>query len=213
MPAQIPGAEDIAQRYKLELIFEQDFLDDGDDEKLPYFLRGFFSLGSLKMNVEYSDYSVAQSVDATVSGWIHQLPRKNRSKVHGFVKTIEPLVMNFGGAVAACLALASGSWLLTQGTWSAPDAVSLVLFCLALATLAAPIVHSLCSRIYAAFRRTVPCPTLLLTQGDRDRVAKAEQAAARAKVMLSILFLGCILSFCVSFSAAWVFQALMVDGR
>lgn len=206
LPAQIPQAEELAQRYKVEIIFEQDMIDESDRKKLPYFLRGFFSLGSLKVDIEYTDYAVAQSLEATVQSWVNQLPKRKESKFHKVATFFEPAIMQFSGAVAATLALVGGAWRLSQIDVDAQKAAIIILVCFAAATLTAPFVHWLCSTSYKTIKKTAPCPTISLTQGDRDRISKIDDVHRKAEVLIGVLMVGCVLSFAVNLLAAMVFD-------
>lgn len=79
LPAEVPVAKEIAQRFKLNLTIYQ-FKFDEDDNNVHFFIRGKNLGGNLQLTMEYSDYAVSQNLIAAVDSWVNNLPSQTKNK-------------------------------------------------------------------------------------------------------------------------------------
>lgn len=73
LPPEIEQASEIAQRYKLTLVLDQDLYNPDEDL---FMMPRVPDINNIELNVEFSDYSVYQSLRAVVDEWVSHLPRR-----------------------------------------------------------------------------------------------------------------------------------------
>lgn len=85
LPVEIDSANDIVQRFKINAIIDQDLVEISDDG-LPYFIKNMASGDNIRVVIEYSDYAVARTLQATVDEWVESLKSRKIPSVYNFTQ-------------------------------------------------------------------------------------------------------------------------------
>ena len=202
-------AQDIAQRYKVEISITQEFTDS-DDMRLPYFIRQIGHIGQVLVKIEYTDYAVAQSIDACISGWIDTLKENKPHWLARYLFSAEYVAESFLDTAARATPMLAGALYIASnlGKISAQEAVALSLFCLALGFVSFTVVSRLTSAFYGLLRRFAPSTIIQITRGDRDKLAHLAKRRNDAKWLMSVVVISIVLSFVVNIYSAFVYDII-----
>lgn len=206
LPAEIPEASEIAQRYKIEVVFEKTYIND-DDPRIPYFIRALPSYSTLHLLLEYSDYAVAQAIEATVAGWVNSLPKRSVPKVVKYLTLIERPVDQLLPFLVRVISLIVGAAFLASSVplgWKA--ALSIVLYYVALGHLSYAFVNFLIGAFYRQLRKFAPNTEMVLTNGDVEGQEKAQRLVSDAKGVIVVLGLGVGLATVTNIFSAWLYE-------
>ena len=208
LPVEINAAKDIGQRYKIQLIFRQAFLEE-DDVNVPFFVRGMVMPSIVYAEIEYSDFSVAQAIEATITGWSKTLEIQNRSGFISAVVKLESVARTFFDSLSRSAAFIAGAFYISKGNFSAQSAAAVVLFSMAVGFFGYTLVSFLVDKIYETIRFAVPNPVIVLTKGDRDRFSGLKRKSEAAKFLISLLGVGVILAFIVNIAASLFYDRIL----
>jgi len=207
LPSGVDQAKDVPQRYKLQVIFEQNFVDK-DDDLVPFWLRDFTSVGVLRMELEYADYAVAQAVEATVAGWVVSLPKRSASTAIKFFVKIEQFTREFADTTVRSAAILAGAFYIYTEELSASASIAIGLFCIGVGFFSFTLTNYFLEGFYTQIKKFRPAPVLLVTQGDRNRFEGLDKAKRRSSAIMAALSVGGVLAFLVNIFAAWIFKLI-----
>ncbi|WP_433951200.1 hypothetical protein [Brevundimonas bullata] len=210
VPNDVKEAQDIAQRYKVEVNIRQQF-PDNDDVRLPYFIRQLGHIGSTSTKIEYADYAVAQSIDACISGWIDTLKSKRPPWVVRQLFNIEGIVDTFLDSAVRSISIAAGAAYIAVNleSISPTRAISLALFCIALGFFSFTIVSTLTELLYGLLRRFAPSTSLVITRGDQNKADELYKKRKSFTALMSVIFVSIIVAFIVNIFAAFIYDAIV----
>lgn len=205
LPSTVSEARDIAQRYKLQLIFDQTFLDK-DDARIPFFMRGFTSKSDLTLTLEYTDYAVAQAVEAVVTGWVGTLPKRQESSAMRLINSSEAMVRQFLDTIAQFTAMCSGAAYILNKNPVMNISIFVSLISIALGYLSYNFVSYAVDQFYNTSRKLNPCACVLITMGDKDRVSNNEKIVSKTRATLGFIASSIILALMINISSAWIYD-------
>ncbi len=208
LPAAITEARDIAQRYKLQLIFDQTFFDK-DDARIPFFMRGFTSKSDLSLSLEYTDYAVAQAVEAVVTGWVSTLPKRQQSSTMNFVNGSESTIRQFLDTSAQCAAIISGGFYIFNKSPPLNVAIFVSLLSIALGYFSNNFISYAVDQFYGASRKLNPCACVLITMGDRDRMENNKNIISKTRTTLGFIASSIIVALAINISSSWIYERVM----
>ena len=187
LPSQISGMDEIAQRYKLHILLDQEFIES-DDLSVPYFIRGIVFGKNINVNIEYTDYAVYQSLISVIDGWISTLPKKDPSSLTKFLLKRESFFRNFSDIIVRFLGLIAGVVAFFNiDEISNPKSSSLILFFIAIAFTSYGIIGFLIDGFYKSISKINPATFILITDGDKDRMN--DVISKRKKITSVIIFI------------------------
>lgn len=207
LPSNVDAAKNIAQRYKLSVNASQDYIAT-DDIRLPYFIRELGHVGGISSQLEYSNYAVAQSIDATVENWFKTLRKREASSFMRFLMSVENPVSQFADTATRSAAFIAGALYLSENETTPARAASMMLFCLALGFASYSVVFVFARRFYKSVRRFAPSSTILLTEGDKGRHAELEKVKSKTKAFMLFLVSTVVLALCINILAAVIYNWL-----
>jgi hypothetical protein len=209
LPAEIPEAEDIPQRYKISINFEsQDAPEEDEESRIARFIRITHSK-SINLYLDYADYTVAISIKSIVDGWINTLPVQKRSFLQnriikdrfGVSDTIADVV-SFIPYVTAIIFILEAKVL----------DIKLAVLVMISATLFARIDYFLISLFWNMVERAVeellPLTRILITKGDKDRKILAQGRKRYIAWLISGIF-GIIMALAVNLASSYIYAALI----
>ncbi len=205
LPAEIPEAKDIAQRYKLTLNFQRAF-SRSDDIFAPYFMEAFSTRSTFFMRLEYSDYAVAQSINATVQSWIDGLPKVEIGGVTKFLMKHEELATKQIGVVVGTIAPISSAIYLTTNRSSIITGFCLMLISFALAQITESVIGQVIENGYTVSRRVAADVEFILTQGDKDRIVNNSSDVSKVRKFLTFALCSIVIAIFVNLFSSWLYD-------
>jgi hypothetical protein len=185
---------------------DQDFIEDTNFD-MPYFMRGMMVGRNIQVSIEFSDYSVSQTLAATIDGWIESLPKQNRGVFANALFRLEKPVTQFADTFVRSVTLFAGAVsALSSETWQ--EAAFVVLATMSVAFFLFSLVDYLVGKFYEGLTGIRPLTYILVTEGDRDRQRGGLAARGRAKAVLSFVTLGVVLSVVVGIFSNFLYDAL-----
>lgn len=205
LPPEVPEAAEIAQRYRVNVLIDQDFVET-DNLDMPYFMRGVVFGRNIQASIEFSDYSVSQTLAATVDGWTDSLPKRTLPGFSRFLLKLEKPVRQYADTIVRSATLLAGA-LAAYRASSWRDGIYIVLVSIALAFLMFSIVDGLVGKFFDGLTSVKPMTFILITEGDRDRQREIQASYRRTKAVLSFIALGVVVSMLIG-----VFSNFIYDG-
>lgn len=108
LESDVEAAKNIGQRYKIRMIFQQN-LSDKDDFSVPYYVREMIRTGKIYLSIDYTDYSIAQTLEAIINSWRKSLPERKVGNSYKAVMKLEGELMEILPAAAAALPLGAAA--------------------------------------------------------------------------------------------------------
>lgn len=208
LPAEIPQAESIAQRYKLNLTFQRVLKDDDDDIFAPYFMDMFRLRSQFFMRLEYSDYSVAQTLNATVESWVKGLPKTEVSPVVKWVMKREEVAQRYVGILFGLVAPASATVYFANNQMDVSSGLALALIAFILFQASSSAISHVVEAGYALVRRISADTEVVLTKGDEDRLARNKKSAGKARGYLTFALVTVLLSLLINLLSSWLYDRM-----
>jgi hypothetical protein len=208
LPSRVDEARDVAQRYKLRLLFEQTVFEK-DDARVPFFLRGFTAKSDLTMSLQYTDYAIAQAIEAVVHGWIRSLKKQKKSGILKVLERTEGAIRTFVPAVVQLAPLVSGAAFVSQHKSDASSGISIALFSIGLCYISYVFCMYIIEKFYNLSRKLQPCASVFLTIGDRDRYEDNKNLLKNTANAMSFIAIGVLLSFIINISSSWIYDAVL----
>ena len=96
------GTELKPENYKVVVTINQDtrFDTDDDEGEIPYYLRSLFTGKSIRVSINYVDYTIARAILAAVREWVDALPKGKKGKFAttivksgDSIKTVVPYIL------------------------------------------------------------------------------------------------------------------------
>lgn len=205
LPAEIPEAENIAQRYKVNLNFQRSF-ESERDIFTPYYMDLYRSRSSFFMRIEYSDYAVAQTLNATISTWLNGIPKGVVGPKTKFALDHEEFFSRHFPALVASVAPISTPIYLQ---YRQPDVIAslvLITISLVLASLTSGLSAQVVENGYNTIRRVGPDVEFLLTLGDNDRLKKNSKRSDKIRNYTSFAFTAVFVSLLVNLLSSWLYD-------
>ena len=164
--------------------------------------------GSLKTKIEYTDFAVAQAIDAVIAGWAGQLKVQKKSKFQSFLAAKESSIRNFASLLATVTPFIGGAIFASSRQSIFDQSATFLMAIISLSIVSSYVIQALVSKFYTSFYKTIPCPAILLTQGDKDRCEKVRGIARKSNIVLGFVFVTCLTGIVLNIFAAWLFERL-----
>lgn len=206
LPPEVPEASEIAQRYTVSILLDQDFIDE-DDFDAPYFVRGLMIGRNIQVVIEFSDYSVSQTLQATVDGWVGTLPTQSLGRFARMIFSLEKPARRFADTFVRSIVLFVGA----IGAYKAvsfTDGLYIVLFSMALAFFLFSVVDGIVDKLYEQLSKIKPSTSLLITDGDRARASESSTKIRSTKGVISFLAIGIFASVAISVFSNYLYDAM-----
>ncbi len=207
LPSDVDPAKEIAQRYKLAVVASQDYLDE-KDIRIPKFIRELAHVGGVQMHLEYSDYAVAQALEAAVNGWIKSLKFRKAPKFVKIALSLEDLTTNFADSIVRSVALLAGAYYLSKNALDNNISSSIVLFCLALGFFSYTVILSCVKNFYSAIRKFAPSATINITTGDFDRISSIDKMKSSTKGFVTFLLATILTSILINIFSSYIYNII-----
>lgn len=205
LPAETPQVDSIAQRYKLNIMFtcpedsERDIFE-------PYFLRDLRGRSILQTRLEYSDFAVAQAIDATVQSWVNCIEAQKIGSAVRFLMKAEESIVEYTPDLFALIAPACGILFLLRSDVTPIIGCIVILMSFTLSSLTNRIITSFVRGFYRSIRRYSPQAVVLLTEGDKRYAGKVGNNIKKMKAAMTLFSAGIVLSFAVNLASSWVYD-------
>lgn len=167
LPAEVEEAKEIAQRFKINIRFDQDFPEDPNLD-YPVFMRGIFYGKNVNVTIEYSDFSVSHSIQSVIDGWIDSLPRRKPNSFYKFLQKNESSIQSYIPVLLSFFIITMGA-IAASKMDNLPSALSVGIFSIAFGRFIESITFSLIHLFFRNASNLKPLTFLLVTSGDRDR--------------------------------------------
>jgi hypothetical protein len=208
LPPEISGLPEIAQRYKIDVLFDQDFFEK-TDINAPFFMRGMMFGKNITATVEYADYVVFQAICSTIDGWVNTLPKKEPGKFVKFLMDREGVVRQFADTAVRFFGLIGGAVALSANTTIDAGRVgSIILFCFALAFTSYSVVGYAVDKFYKNIYNFIPLTFLSITDGDRDRMDKMIKNRSKSISISLFIVTAIILAASVNIGSSWLYEII-----
>ena len=201
-----PSAPEVAQRFKIDIKIDQDFIDK-DDFNAPSFIRGMFIGRNIEFSIEYSDFSVSEAIYAIVDGWVRSLPKKDISdfnimflKIERYIRQYLPMFCRIAVYVAGIIGVSKTS--------SMKDGFILTITSIALSSLMFAISQILIDSFYSSLSLSRPMTNVCLTAGDIDRKSLVEKRGAFRANLAKFILLGIFLNIVVCVFSSYIYDAI-----
>lgn len=204
LPPEIEEAKEIAQRYKLSLVLDQDL---SEDRVTPYLFAREPDTRNIDLNIEYSDYAVFQHLRAVVDEWVSGLPKREPSAFFEKLYRREKYLRTIVEVFVFSAALFAGIFFL--GSQPDLDAISIgriTLFCLALAFCGTSVSLYLYSLLSSLAAKMQPITYLHFTTGDEKRKSDWEASRKKRIAAMSLVAVGVVLPLIVNLTASAIFR-------
>lgn len=203
LPVEIPEAEDIVQRFKVNVVIDQDFVEE-QDGGVPFILRAMTAGSNIRLKIEYSDHAVARNLQVVVQDWVESL---EVTKVPYFYKSMESR-SEFLNAFVPYFFVAASLYGLSRYSYPAEteSAVSKLLIALSITTLMFIVGRFLIGQLYTQMQIAKPLTFISLTAGDRSRREKFRKKQSRKAWLVSIIGVTIICGIGVN-----IFSTLLVE--
>lgn len=210
LPTEVPEASTIPQRYTVSILLDQEL--ENEVGMPPYLLRKFFLGDNITVKIEYTDFNVALNIRATIESWVKTLDTEKTNKAALFflkneseISLLLPRI-----ALAASLLGATGVFVKNYSIVELPLHESL-LTATAISSLVYSFIQIVTAKMFSAIHAIMPKTFLLFTNGDNDRLKKAESKVTSRKAVLTILLTTIIVTIPVSLFTRWL--AFIVFGK
>lgn len=202
LPAEIPEAEDIIQKFKVLITIDQDFIEENGE--LPFFIRGI-SGQNIKLTIEYSDYSVGRNLQGCVKDWVSQT---NSKKIPVIIRRFEQRwygISQNTPLLFAASSLYGCSFFFTQATiiYQAH-----LLRTLAYAVCMFLIGGFLSNRLMKQIQLVKPLTFIELTAGDSSRIIKFKSRQNKSYALLTFFGVTIIGGIVTNLFSAFLFIKL-----
>lgn len=204
------GAELKPENYKILVTINQDtrFDTNSDEEEMPYYLRSLFTGKSIRVSINYVDYTIARAILAAVREWVDALPKAEKGrlattiiKAGDSIKTVVPYLL----AAVSVLALGNFSLIpannenFEQFVKNLIPAIAGTITLFAFSLLAT---EGIVKSAHFMSRSTY----ILLTSGDRAREAAKEMKITTMRWHLGFWSASIILSLALNILGSYIFE-------
>lgn len=206
LPAPIPEAKDIIQRFKLVLTIDQDFVEDNEyyGEDILYISK--WTGGNISLVVEYSDYSVARTLISAFDDWVKSIPVRHSPQWLRIIDNNNEFILSFLQfmlVIPLVIGMLIGQDVGLFDFSSGPKAyIPKIMLATLISYLVGKLLSTALIRRITAFR---PLTYIEITRGDIDRKVRVEKNISTSKRTMAYLATAVLLSTLVNLfsSAIW----------
>ena len=205
---EIPQASEVAQRFKIEIVFDQDFIED-EDYDAPHFIRGMFIGRNIQYLIEYSDYAVSESLSATVENWISSLPKKEPTELRKFLQKSERFSKIYLDSTCRTFIYLSGAYAISKSSdinWQ----ITVVALSLGISSLMFMLCNTFVEKFYTAITAARPLTRIKLTVGDFDYDKNDEVREKKQTWIARFMFVGIFLTVALSILSNYLYDILKI---
>jgi hypothetical protein len=204
------GTELKPENYKIVVTINQDtrFDSEDDDEEMPYYLRSLFTGRSIRVSINYVDYTIARAILAAVREWVDALPKGQKGRLAttiiksgDSIKTVVPYLL------VAISVLALGYFSLmpaieNNSTELVQKLIPAIAGTITLFGFSLLAIEGIVKSAHYMSRSTY----ILLTSGDKAREAAKEKKIATMRWHLGFWSLSIVLSLSLNILGSYLFE-------
>lgn len=173
LPAEIPEAEDIAQRFKVDISLYSPKQSENGLAFAPAMFR-FFGLGdSIDVTIEYSDYSVAIALQAVIDSWVANLKSRKTSTI---IKALSSLDASKGDIVIRMIAavpfFSAFFFIVSKEEFTVERMLHLLFFVIGISVFFSGLSLFLWRKVVEGALSLIPSTRIYVTSGDEVRHAE-----------------------------------------
>lgn len=205
LPAQIPQAEDIAQRFKVSVtIFSP--RSTQDNEVPPGVIHIFGMNQSIDVMIEYSDYAVALAIQAVTDAWVATLPCRKPSSILKRISRTRWSNKEALVRIICSIPTLFAAWIASGAQEASPNFLfGLIFSTFGIILLTSGLIIWLWDNVANTSGSLMPQTRLFLTNGD-DRRHGEEEKSFKKKVILALKLLGISVAVGVNLFSSYIFE-------
>lgn len=206
----LPAVTDLKpENYKVVITISQDTRFDSDDEEeIPYYLHSLFTGKSIRVSINYVDYTIARAILAALREWVEALPKGEKGKFATIViksgdsiKIVLPyILLAISVLVIGYLSIIPAMEISTKEFIK--KLVPAMAGTISLFGFSLIAIEGIVKSAHFMSRSTY----ILLTNGDKTREASKEKMIAKMKWHLGFWSLSIILSLSLNILGSYLFE-------
>lgn len=206
LPPEVPEASEIAQRFTVNLLLDQDYIENNNYDA-PVFMRGFFYRRNIMLRIEFSDYSVSQTLQATVDSWVDSLELRPTNSASRILFQIEKPAKLYLAQMVKAITLIAAAWSARSVT-DIKSGVILVILSICASQLLATLSDGMVDRFYKELDNVKPMTYLILTEGDKAKRNNEQIRIRKATALIYFLAVGVFGSILIGIFSNFVYESL-----
>lgn len=205
LPTELEETSAIAQRYRVRVTCDQDFVSEEDLDQEEYFFSTGEYTKNIMTNIEYTDFSVARSLQTMLDDWVTSIKNKDERKTyHRFSRFLNTYRARLPSLLAASVLLGSYLFISTRNI----DGISPLLLSLTIALTLYAISDIMLKKAGHLVMLVRPSSFLLVTKGDHSRFDERTGKMAKQKALLWFLVGTVLTSFAVSLASSYIWSLI-----
>jgi hypothetical protein len=195
LPVELKEAEDIVQRFKVNIRIDQDFVEEDERLYVIYPASG----QNIRLQVEYSDYAVGRTLQVCIQDWVKSLESTKKRNLHRRLKSRIDSIM----LVVPYSFLIASIWGLSQFRI---ESFSGLLKALAISVLMFAIGRAAAVKLLSKLSNFEPLTFLLITAGDNARRDKIDKQRQRNRSMAYIIFASVMIGILINLFSSYIWE-------
>lgn len=206
LPPEVPEASEIAQRFKVTVVIDQDLYEDFHD---PFIYIRKPDINNIELSIEFSDYAVFQHLRAVVDEWVNVLQKRDPGFFLSKMRAIERHGRHILSiAIPALACIGAVNYMNAQSAIDIALAAKILITVTALTTSGMWIIEYLFLLGSKFTNSLIPSTYLNFTNGDRNRREQVEKRKGRLRFLGGLCFTGVILATMVNIFSERVYILL-----